>query len=141
MIKIIKIMIWFNISNKFYKRLDWLMELILSRHLIMMQTRLFKRNREKSRYHWVRSIKADFKGMVHEMLLLAENFFMQIFIIIRDYKELEMEKVIQVHRTFMVQILVGNSLQVAHLSGEKFYLEVSTLLQMIKQRLKRRRKK
>ena len=79
--------------------------------------------------------------MVHEMLLLAENFFMQIFIIIRDYKELEMEKVIQVHRTFMVQILVGNSLQVAHLSGEKFYLEVSTLLQMIKQRLKRRRKK
>ena len=35
-----------------------------------------------------------------------------------------MEKVKQVHRTFMVRILVENLQQVAHLSEEKFYLGV-----------------
>lgn len=51
-----------------------------------------------------------------------------------------MEKVRILH-TFMVQILVENSLQVAHLSEEKFYLEVLTLLQTIKQGLKRHGKR
>jgi hypothetical protein len=77
--------------------------------------------------------------MVHEMLLQVGQFFKQIFIIIQEIKgyQVTMEKVKQVHRTFMVQILVENSQQVARLSEEKYYLEVLILLQTIKQGLKR----